>query len=374
VRFHPGPEVVAATRAALKAVTARRARARGGVSLTLGDAAYDLMARAGVGADAEVFEAEHAAAAEYAAACSSAASASASGSDDDRGGLAVKVQSAPLAAWEWVVSRRLRARVSAWDAPGVVFPEALHLVGGRRERAATAELGVLVMPFGEHGTLQDVINSYLCVGSRMDEVLVMYYAIELLRAMEAVHAAGVLHADVKPDNLIVRNGGEDWCDWAPHRPGAWKKKGLALIDFGRAVDLAEYPADATFVGDVMTEGFRCAEMTEGRAWTFQCDLHQIAATVHCLLHGKYMTVSRRGGGKVRPREPLKRYWRTDLWDAFFDETLNGETRRLDDPPPLGNLRRMFEAYLSAEGLGPKIRALLMQQTIDMYEQVRKAEA
>ena len=233
---------------------------------------------------------------------------------------------------------------------------------------------MLVMPFGEHGTLQDVINSYLCVGSRMDEVLVMYYAIELLRAMEAVHAAGVLHADVKPDNLIVRNGGEDWCDWAPHRPGAWKKKGLALIDFGRAVDLAEYPADATFVGDVMTEGFRCAEMTEGRAWTFQCDLHQIAATVHCLLHGKYMTVSRRGGGKVRPREPLKRYWRTDLWDAFFDETLNGETRRLDDPPPLGNLRRMFEAYLSAEGLGPKIRALLMQQTIDMYEQVRKAEA
>ena len=60
----------------------------------------------------------------------------------------------------------------------------------------------------------------------------------------------------------------------------------------------------------------------------------VTATVHCLLHGKYMTVSRRGGGKVRPREPLKRYWRTDLWDAFFDETLNGETR-LDDPPRSG---------------------------------------
>ena len=66
---------------------------------------------------------------------------------------------------------------------------------------------------------------------------------------------GVLHADVKPDNLLVRNGGDDWCDWAAHRPGSWKQKGLALIDLGRAVDLAEDFPDAVFVGDVNTEGF-----------------------------------------------------------------------------------------------------------------------
>ena len=158
MRFHPGPEVVAATRAALKAK-----RARGGGEPHARGTAYDLMAHAGVGADAEVFEAEHAAAAEYAAACSSAASASASGSDEDRGGLAVRLIGASRGLGG--SSRRLRARVPR-GTPRRGVPRGASPRRASR-RAATAELGVLVMPFGEHGTLQDVINSYLCVGSRM---------------------------------------------------------------------------------------------------------------------------------------------------------------------------------------------------------------
>ena len=79
----------------------------------------------------------------------------------------------------------------------------------------------------------------------------MYYAIELLRAMEAVHAA--LHADVKPDNLIVRNGGEDWCDW-PAPPGRVEEERARAHRLRPRGGLAEYPADATFVGDVATEG------------------------------------------------------------------------------------------------------------------------
>ena len=70
----------------------------------------------------------------------------------------------------------------------MVQPLALHLVGGDDARAAN--VGVVVMPFGEHGTLQDVLNSYLRVGKHMDETLVMYYAVELLRLVENVHARG----------------------------------------------------------------------------------------------------------------------------------------------------------------------------------------
>ena len=276
---------------------------------------------------------------------------------------------------EWVVSERLAARVPAWAAPGLVRLSALHLVGGAGSgatAAASARVGVTAMPFGEHGTLQDALNSYLRVGERMDEVLVMYYAIELLRVVESLHAAGFLHADIKPDNVLLRNGGNAWRDWAGRRPGCWREKGVALIDFGCAVDLRQYDPRVAFVGDVKTEGFRCAEMAEGRPWTFQCDTHQVAATVHALLHGKYMRVAKGPGGYV-PAEPLKRYWRRDLWTNFFSFLLNAPTRALDDPPPLGRLRRAFEDYLETEGFGPKVRECLMRQTVAMYDQAKAAE-
>ena len=374
VRAHAGAAALAALERATKAKGARPARAGSGggggggsVQLVLGDEAFHLIGAACAGADAVVFEGER-----FATDDANAADAA----DDSRGAFALKVQRASLATWEWVVSERLAERIPAWAAPGFVRLSALHLVGGEGSgaaAAASARVGVAAMPFGEHGTLQDALNSYLRVGERMDEVLVMYYAIELLRVVESLHAAGFLHADIKPDNVLLRNGGDAWRNWAGRRPGCWREKGVALIDFGCAVDLSQFDPRVAFVGDVRTEGFRCAEMVEGRPWTFQCDTHQVAATVHALLHGKYMRVAKGPVGYV-PAEPLKRYWRRDLWTSFFAQLLNAPTRALDDPPPLGRLRRAFEDYLETEGFGPKIRECLMRQTVAMYDQAKAAEA
>lgn len=52
--------------------------------------------------------------------------------------------------------------------------------------------------------LQDVINSYLVIGQLMDEVLCIYYSIEMLRMLESLHNVGIIHGDFKPDNLLVR--------------------------------------------------------------------------------------------------------------------------------------------------------------------------
>lgn len=52
--------------------------------------------------------------------------------------------------------------------------------------------------------LQDVINSYLVIGQLMDEVLCIYYSIEMLRMQESLHNVGIIHGDFKPDNLLVR--------------------------------------------------------------------------------------------------------------------------------------------------------------------------
>jgi checkpoint serine/threonine-protein kinase len=51
--------------------------------------------------------------------------------------------------------------------------------------------------------LQDVINSHLVVGRYMDEVLCMYYTIEMLNMLETLHSVGIIHGDFKPDNTLV---------------------------------------------------------------------------------------------------------------------------------------------------------------------------
>ena len=300
VRVHAGSAALEAVERATKAKGARPARAgRGGGGGGLRPAGPRRRGvppdrAAGAGADAVVFEGERV----------PPPTTTMTMTTMTRGAFALKVQRASLATWEWVVSERLASRVPAWAAPGFVRLSALHLVGGAGSSAAaaaSARVGVAAMPFGEHGTLQDALNSYLRVGERMDEVLVMYYAVELLRVVENLHAAGFLHADIKPDNVLLRNGGDAWRDWAGRRPGCWREKGVALIDFGCAVDLAQYDACVAFVGDVGTEGFRCAEMVEGRPWTFQCDTHQQPPP--CTRFCTASTCASRKSRRYAPAEP-----------------------------------------------------------------------
>ena len=64
-----------------------------------------------------------------------------------------------------------------------------------------------------HACVPQVINAYRKGNKKMDEPLVMFYAIELLRAVEAMHAAGVLHCDIKPDNILLRDNDVSDSSW-----------------------------------------------------------------------------------------------------------------------------------------------------------------
>jgi checkpoint serine/threonine-protein kinase len=87
--------------------------------------------------------------------------------------------------------------------------------------------------------------------------------------------------------------------------------------------------DVQFIAEWKTTAQDCAEMREGRPWTWQVDYHGLAGTIHCLLFGKYIETIRcdeggltRGGRRYRIRESLKRYWQTDLWSECFEVLLN----------------------------------------------------
>lgn len=61
------------------------------------------------------------------------------------------------------------------------------------------------MDYADQGTLQDAINAYKQKGCRMDENLVIYYAIEMFKIVHTIHQIGIIHGDIKPDNFLILN-------------------------------------------------------------------------------------------------------------------------------------------------------------------------
>ncbi|GMN53837.1 hypothetical protein TIFTF001_022970 [Ficus carica] len=180
-----------------------------------------------------------------------------------------EIQKPPF-PWEFYMYRQLDHRISAEERLSFGFAHRVHLY---------SDCSVLVCDYLANGTLQDAINSYVVVGKSMEEVLCIYYTIEMLCMLEALHGAGIIHGDFKPDNMLIRYARADLLEDAfPDRSGAWRDQerclqGLCLVDWGRGIDLQLFPGDTKFKGDCRTSGFRCVEMQQNKPWKFQATLY-----------------------------------------------------------------------------------------------------
>ncbi|KZF22435.1 hypothetical protein L228DRAFT_239401 [Xylona heveae TC161] len=270
---------------------------------------------------------------------------------------AIKMEDPP-SAWEFYIMRQAKRRLGvSRAAESVVHAYEMHLF---------ADEGYLVEEYRDQGTLLDLVNLAKAdapAGGVMDEAVVMFFTVELLRTVEGLHERGILHGDLKADNCLVRfdpvqgpssssssytgvatgsgssssSGSSSAGEWTPHYnrdgTGGWNAKGLALIDFGRGIDMKVFPPDVQFVADWKAGPQDCAEMRDMRPWTYQIDYHGIAGVVHSMLFGKYIDTLAApeqrgvslGSGATRTyrlREPFKRYWNTEIWTALFDLLLN----------------------------------------------------
>ncbi|OCF44535.1 BUB protein kinase [Kwoniella heveanensis CBS 569] len=265
----------------------------------------------------------------------------------DHSQVAIKVEQ-PGNVWEAVVLDRIYRRVDQALLRSIVRTQNLY---------SFQDESFLLLDYSSQGTLLDVVNKATAMGiapsvsggpSAVDELLAIFFTIELLRLVEGLHGSNFIHGDLKIDNCLIRLD-ETSSSWSPtytrNGSGGWSDKGLKIIDFGRAIDLTLYPAGEkqTFVVDWQTDERDCAEMRENRPWSYQTDYFGLAGIAYCMLFGKYME-TKQVNGLWKIDQPLRRYWQSTLWDALFDTLLN-PGQNLPITPRLTEIRGSFEEWL-----------------------------
>jgi serine/threonine protein kinase len=109
---------------------------------------------------------------------------------------------------------------------------------------------------GEFYLVQDFVDgepltSEMPLGQRWSETQVIQLLQEVLPILDAVHNAGIIHRDVKPDNLIRRQDGK-----------------LCLIDFGAVKQIRTYqPAHSQLISltvAIGTPGYMPTEQSKGK--------------------------------------------------------------------------------------------------------------
>ncbi|KAJ4845605.1 protein kinase [Turnera subulata] len=275
--------------------------------------------------------------------------------------VALKIQKPPY-PWEFHMYRQLDQRLPDKARPNFGFAHRMH---------SYSDYSILVCDYLPNGTLQDAINSYVVTGKPMDEVVCMYYTIEMLYMLETLHGVGIIHGDFKPDNLLARYSRDDLTeDGFRDRSGSWSDQGLCLVDWGKGIDLHLFPDDIEFEGDCRTSGFSCVEMQKNKRWKFQAsqvDTYGLCVTVHMMLHNSYMEIEKKAtsdkGHIYLPKAPFKRYW-NELWKNLFTELLNSNPG--NDTQKLKNLRESFQDYLCSEPKRlKKLKDLLEKQRLSL---------
>ncbi len=125
----------------------------------------------------------------------------------------------------------------------------------------------ITMEFLDEKSLADVIAS----GNRLPVKQVISIGIQLARALDHAHAQGVVHRDIKPDNVLVLNRGET----------------VKLTDFGIARLESGDDAQRTHAGTVLgTPRYMSPEQAMGQSSDGRSDLFSLGAILYELLAGR----------------------------------------------------------------------------------------
>lgn len=125
------------------------------------------------------------------------------------------------------------------------------------------DMAFIVMEFFAGGHLGERLSRGMPAPQALE------YLVQIARALDAIHAVGVLHRDLKPANIMLRDDGS-----------------LALIDFGVA-KLRDSAAELTGLGEVFgTPYYMSPEQGEGAPVDERADIYSVGVVFHEILTGR----------------------------------------------------------------------------------------
>jgi serine/threonine protein kinase len=126
---------------------------------------------------------------------------------------------------------------------------------------------------------------------------------EVCRALTAVHGAGLLHRDIKTNNVMREDGGR-----------------IVLMDFGTGLDRTTHPNDLAS-GLAGTPAYMAPEVLDGREASVQSDVYSVGVLLYRLVTGSYFLKARNVAevreAHARGTRVLLRDARPDLPESFI---------------------------------------------------------
>jgi serine/threonine protein kinase/beta-lactam-binding protein with PASTA domain len=253
--------------------------------------------------------------------------------------VAIKIMDPRFADDRSFVDRFVREAQSAAQLhhPHVV---AVHDQGFDLPQGAESGLAFLVMELVDGGTLRDLLDEK----GPLDVALALSVAEPVLSALAAAHRAGLVHRDVKPENVLIGRAG-------PHTGGVVKVADFGLV---RAVASAGTTSSSVILGTV---AYLSPEQVATGAASSRGDVYSAGILLYEMLTGRVpytgdtaISVAYR---HVNDDVPRPSELRPDLPPAL-DDLITRATRRDPDlrPADAGDFLTELTAVRAQLGLLP----------------------